>query len=184
MLQSLLVGLVFIAIIVWRFRRLMAVLQGGGSMMYKVVVGGVIGLFLVLRVVRLIGFTSGSAAAQEDKPVVQAGHAATPAPTGPLRDAMVLIEQGQHALEKCDTASATLSFQRAAGVGVEMMNADSLAGDPLYVQGIALAGLHDSASAVALVTEADRLDQKRGKPVNPEHASSMRHLIALARRKC
>ena len=185
MIQTILIALIPIAFLVWRFRRLMAVLQGGRSMTYKIVIGGVMALLIVLRVARLTSLASASASPADDKPVEQAGHAAAAkAPTGRLLDAMTLLSSGQHALEKCDTATANLAFQRASGVGVEMMTADSLAGDPLYVQGFALAGLRDSASAIVLATEADRLDKKRGEPANPERMTSIRHMIALARRKC
>lgn len=64
------------------------------------------------------------------------------------------------------------------------MNADTLAGEPLYLQGVAVAGLRDSANAVVLTTEAVRLDGLRHIAAKPSHALLLQHVTTLARKKC
>jgi hypothetical protein len=171
-------------------------IRGANTIQGKIGAGLFVAALIGLRVWRVIAAPKANAspvddsthvAVQAGKPVAVATAEVPKGDTTQIRlgaNATAFLAKGQAALEKCDTAAATYAFGQAAGVGIEMMHTDSLAGDPLYYQGVALAGLHDSSSANVLMTEAQRLDKARKVADNPAHTVLLRHVVALARRKC
>ena len=184
LLQTILVALIPLAIIGWRLRRLLGVLRGEGSKWRK----GAVALLIVVGIAsRATRYFANSGAS--GTPVAEASETLYEAePDSALVErtaqAAALIATGEEALSRCDTTAASAAFHQLAGVGVEMMNADSLAGDPLFFQGVALAGLHDAANAKALVEGAARLDKQRHVAEKPEHASQVKRVIALAGKDC
>jgi FAD synthase len=99
-------------------------------------------------------------------------------------DAEALVAKGLQALAQCDTATANYSFGRVAAVGIEMENADSTAGDPLFYQGVALVGLRDTVNAAWFAAEAIRLDRERHISARPAHAALLQRVSSVASKKC
>jgi hypothetical protein len=184
LLQTILVALIPLAIIGWRLRRLLGVLRGEGSKWRKGAVALLIVVGIASRATRYFGNSSAAA-----NPVAEAADASDDEGADSVRiqrtvQASDLIAKGEEALTQCDTATASATFQQLAGIGVDMMNADSLAGDPLFFQGVALAGLRDTVNAKALVAGAARLDKRRHIADKPEHASQVQRVIALSGKHC
>ena len=181
-MQTLLLALIPLAFIAWRMRRLLGVIRGGGSLPTKIAVGTVIVLGLASRVSRwsdAFGDVAGMSHAANRPPV--------PVDSAQMRraaDAEALVAKGLQALAQCDTATANYSFGRVAAVGIEMENADSTAGDPLFYQGVALVGLRDTVNAAWFAAEAIRLDRERHIPARPAHAALLQRVSKVASKKC
>jgi hypothetical protein len=180
MLQTILIVLVPVALLAWRLRRLINVLRGEGAAWKKYLVAGVIAFGIIARVGRYLSSGSDATAVAEarglsDVDSVQVEWSAK---------ATALLAEGEEALSRCDTATANYAFRRVAGIGIDMMNADSLDGEPLFVQGVALAGLRDTVNAKVLFDEGARLDRGQGMPADDEHAETLQRIVTLAKNGC
>ena len=191
-LPIIVVALIVIGITVWRIHRLVSFFKSGRSVWYKAAVGVVLVVGLAGRISRTMGASDGDVATAEDSTALIADadedEATDSAHVEPAEDPAegpsALIAQGEAALVRCDTVTANSAFHALARVGVDLMNADSLAGTPLFLQGVALAGLHDSVNAKVLATEADRLDRQRRMPETATRAALMQRVITLAAKRC
>lgn len=188
--QMLLLALIVVAIIFWRLQDLLEVLRGKGSTAGKIAIGGIIVLGLASRVSRFsdaFGDVAGmSRGTNTNTPSVAARPTVhiDSAQGRRAAEAEALAATGLQALEQCDTATANHSFEKVAAVGIQMMDADSTAGDPLFYQGVALAGLRDTVNAAMLTTEAARLDRLHHVPGRSAHAALLQRVSTLAYKKC
>ena len=172
MMQTILIALIPLAFIAWRLRHLIGVLRGEGAPWKKYAFAGVLALGIIARGARYL-----RAGGDEMSPADSAQVAWS-------AKAMELLSEGEDALTRCDTATANYAFQRIAGIGVDMMNADTTDGEPLYVQGIALAGLRDTANAKVLFAEGARLDRAGKMPEDHEHDEMLSRIGTLAHKSC
>jgi hypothetical protein len=170
LLQTVLIALIPIAFIGWRLRRMIGVLRGDGPSWKKIAIALVVGVGVIARVSRMVGTREAEATqVASDSVLVQRVAAAD-----------ALIDSGVDALTRCDRAAADEAFNKLASHGIAWMNADSLAGEPLFVQGVALAGLGDSTNAKVLAAEANRLDDEHAE----EHAELLGRVTTLATKTC
>jgi hypothetical protein len=171
LLQTVLIALIPLAFIAWRLRRMIGVLRGDGPSWKKIAIALVIGVGLIARVSRMV-FAPDAEATQVD--------AAESVFEQRVAQADALIEKGEDALSRCDRPAADDAFNKLASLGIDMMNTDTTAGEPLFVQGLALAGLRDSANAKVLVAEAIRRDSEH----SDEHTELLGRVTTLAAKTC